>query len=314
MKYNHPFEIIESWLKRSHMTVQEKRTMKHALLEYATTHPVTSGLVSPYRFRYIMMALASFVLVLGGSIGMTTASMQSLPNEKLYPVKIWLEEFKANNQKTNEAIIAFETKRIETRFAEATRLAMNHELDDTTSQIVQSGLEHSRETIRNIANTVKETDPRLALIATNTLETTFSSNGKILATVEKNTGQNIGTIVLAAQVTTKKLALEKSKFEEIVALQPDAQNKTESLTKLALLKEKLPESPAVTDAQEKIDAGLYSDALIIIQKAEQLLEEEALTKKLEATLQVQVENPLEQTTPEISEENLTKTPSATIAE
>jgi hypothetical protein len=278
---------------------------------------------------------------------MTTASMQSLPNQKLYPVKIWLEEFKATNQKTNEDIIAFETKRIETRFQEATRLAMNHELNDATSQVVQSGLEHSRETIRAIADTVKDTDPRLALVATNTLETTFSSNGKILATVEKNTGQNIGTIVLAAQVTTKKLALEKTRFEEIVALQPDAQNKTEAIAKLALLKEKLPAPLATTiepspaqeitatmaiapstvtadsvvtptslahDAQEKINAGLYSDALVLIQKAEQLLEEAALTKKLEATFQVRVEKPLEVLAPEASQESLTKTPPATIAE
>lgn len=335
MNYHHPFEIIESWLRKNHLTASEKRAMKNALVSYATSHPVTSGLMSPYRFRYAMIAVASFVLVLGSSVGITGASLQSLPHEKLYPVKIWVEEFQAKNQKDPAAIIAFETKRIETRFEEATRLAMNHELNDATSQIIQSGLEHSREMIRTVANSLTETDPQLALDITNNLETTFSSNGKILATVEKNTGQNIGTIVLAAQVTTKNIALEKVNFEKIVALQPDEQNKDEALAKLTQLETKFarsiqsenPEPAPVTammtslqepatallasipetvtqtpdillsQARMKIENGLYSDALVIIQKAERLIDEQQKIDTLEEIYNVQVEPVSVESTP-----------------
>lgn len=352
------------------MTAEEKRRMKSALLSYATTHPVKSGLLSPYMFRYATMALASLVIVLGGSIGITNASMKSLPNQRLYPIKLWVEEFKAKNQNTPEAVIAYETKRIETRFDEATKLALKQELNDNTSAIIQSGLEHSRETIRSTADTLQNKNPELALAATNILETTFSSNGKILASIEQNTNQNIGTIVLAAQVTTKKLATEKIKFEQIVSLKPNDDTKSQAVSRLAVLEKKLsdlPEevpAPAVTaasdtdiivpitdinpsatlktasgtptisattlavpmaakvqvttpgtvfitgavaptaepveapksfetiarelteQAKKKMDMGLYSESLVLIQKAEQLLDEASLTQSLETTYKV----------------------------
>ena len=198
MKHN-PFDTIAYWLSNQKMSSTEKRDMRHVLLEYATTHPVKSGLISPYSFKYMTMALASLVLVLGASVGITSASMTALPNQSLYGVKLWIEEFQANNQKTPEAKIAFETHRITTRFDEAATLAVRRELNDTTSQMIQSGLEHSRESVRTVADSIQDTNPELALQAINNLETTFSSNGRVLATIEQNTNQNIGTIVLAAE-------------------------------------------------------------------------------------------------------------------
>lgn len=243
-----PFEIIEYWLSKNEMTPEEKRRMKGALVSYVTTHPVKSGLLSPYMFKYATMAVATLVVVLGGSIGITSASMSALPNQRLYPVKLWVEEFKASNQKTPDAVIAFETKRIETRFDEATKLALKQELNDNTSAIIQSGLEHSRETIRSTADTIQNNNPELALAATNMLETTFSSNGKILASIEKNTNQNIGTIVLAAQVTSKKLATEKIKFEQIVSLKPNDDTKSQAVSRLAVLEKKLSNLPEESPA------------------------------------------------------------------
>jgi hypothetical protein len=343
-----PFEIIEYWLSQNEMTADEKRRMKSALISYATTHPVRSGLLSPYTFRYATMALASLVIVLGGSVGLTSASLQALPNQRLYPIKLFVEEFRASSQKTPEAVIAYETKRIETRFNEATKLALTQKLDDNTSAVVQAGLEHSREVIRTTANGIQNQNPELALAATTILETTFSSNGKILASIEKNTNQNIGTIVLAAQVTTKKLASEKIKFEQSVSLKPNDDTKSQAADRLAFLEKKLstfPESPVATaatmtatadattpvavtspnakafvqgtvltalapepvvtipekpevlarnliaQAKEKIRDGFSSEALVLIQKAEQLLDEASLTETLEHTYQVKTEMP-----------------------
>ena len=358
---NNPFETIQKWLGKQEMTPQEKRRMKDALISYATNHPVRSGLLSPYAFRYATLAMASLLIVLGGSVGITSAAQSSLPNQKLYPVKIWIEEFQAKNQKTPDAIIAFETSRITKRFNEATELAIKHQLDNTTSQIIQSGLEHSRGTIKDVADTIQNQNPELALAATNTLETTFSSNGKILASIEKNTNENIGTIVLAAQVTTDKLATEKVKFENIVALKPNDTTKAAATDKLAAVSAKLAAlqaslpakadviptpleasttastetpvipatltastppkiapaetttavpsaatiltataiAPAITSpadnaqalvdqAKRKMNIGLYSEALVALQKASQILDEASLTKTLETTYKVQV--------------------------
>ncbi len=338
---NNPFETIKYYLDKNQMTPEEKRRMKTILVSYVTSHPVKSGLLSPYTFRYASLALASLVLVLGGSIGVTSASYQSLPNSKLYPIKIWIEEYQAKGQKTPEAVIAFETKRIETRFKEATRLAVNQQLDTTSSAVIQAGIEHSRTAIKDIAERIQNENPELALSAASTLETTFSSNGRILASIEQNTNQNIGPIVLAAQVTTKKLATEKTKFEQIVALKADDTTKISAAKRLAevttLLEsipvpmltsepvittgtdspdlltassskelvpvlataakievpeyEKTPREKAVIlieDAQVKMTAGLYSEALVILEKAGQILDEITLTKSLEKTYQVDV--------------------------
>jgi hypothetical protein len=323
---NNPFETIKYWLDKNNLTADEKRRMKTTLVSYVTSHPVKSGLLSPYTFRYASIALASLVIVLGGSIGFTSAAYQALPNSKLYPAKIWLEEYQAKNQKTPDAVIAFETKRIETRFKEATQLAVNQQLDDNSSAIIQAGIEHSRTAIKDIAEKIQDQNPELALSAASTLETTFSSNGKILATIEQNTNQNIGPIVLAAQVTTKKLATEKTKFEQIVALKSNNSTKDAAEKRLAEVQTLLAstaastdtpdtiavadtatETPAATaklsvmmaatmavpqakeiapkppreqaadliaDAKIKMDAGSYSEALVGLEKAGQILDDD----------------------------------------
>lgn len=358
MKTN-PFDTIAHWLTQQHMTASEKRDMRHVLMNYATTHPVKSGLLSPYTFRYMGVAFASLVIVLGSSIGITQASLTALPNQSLYGVKLWVEEFRASNQKTVADKIAFEQARITTRFNEASTLAVRRELDETTSQIIQAGLEHSRESVRSAAETLQENNPELALQTIAGLETTFSSNARILATIEQNTQQNIGTIVLAAQQTTERIALEKVKFEKIVSLQPNTATRTATEQKLSVLTEKLKQLPdavaepaavattepiasatvttepvepttlalarsvdetadtaatlmnatlsadeasaitdssnapkaatakeLVADAVEKMNAGSYSEALVSLQKAEQVLDEALLTTSLEKTYNV----------------------------
>ena len=254
---NNPFETIKYFLDKNQLTADEKRHMRTALVSYATTHPVKSGLLSPYSFRYATLALASLVLVLGGSIGITSASYQALPNSPLYSVKIWLEEYSAKNQKTPEAVIAFESKRIETRFNEATRLAVNHQLDDSSSAVIQAGIEHSRSAIKEIAESIQDRNPELALSAASALETTFSSNGKILATIEQKTNQNIGPIVLAAQINTKSLATEKTKFEQIVALKSndDTKNTTEKrLAEVSTLLAAIPSDEAVDEDNAQVSS------------------------------------------------------------
>ena len=355
---NNPFETIKYWLDKNSLTTDEKRRMKTTLVSYVTSHPVKSGLLSPYTFRYASVALASLVIVLGGSIGFTSAAYQALPNSKLYPVKIWIEEYKAKGQKTPDAVIAFETKRIETRFNEATRLAVNQQLDDNSSAIIQAGIEHSRTAIKDLAEKIQDQNPELALSAASTLETTFSSNGKILATIEQNTNQNIGPIVLAAQVTTKKLATEKTKFEQIVALKSNNSTKDAAEKRLAEVQallastatpavdttstaniaadttvatpapeakvgvmmaatlmtasEPAPKTPReqaadlIADAQTKMNAGSYSEALVGLEKAGQILNEISLTKSLEQTYKVDVpSDSTDTTTPDT-----TQTPSS----
>lgn len=371
MKTN-PFDTIAHWLSNQHMTAAEKRDMRTVLMNYATTHPVKSGLLSPYTFKFVGVAFASLVIVLSSSIGLTYASTNALPNQSLYGVKLWVEEFQARNQKTPEARIAFENDRIKKRFSEASTLAVNRNLDESTAQIIQAGLEHSRESVRAIVESVQNTNPTLALEAINNLETVFSSNSRVLARIEQNTNQNIGTIVLAAQQSTSRIALEKVKFEQMVALQPNTTTRSSTELKLSQVTEKLkslpvpapeittsvdtlataaisseadqltlePETPTammammatettdtlartatatasttpattltakqstakqiiqptsnapltadqlVAGAIQKINAGEYSEALVSLQKAEQVIDEANLTRSLEKTYNI----------------------------
>jgi len=363
-------------MQANQMTAQEKRKLKQSLVSYMTTHPVKSGLLSPYTFRYVTMALASLVLVLGASVGITHAAMSALPNQKLYPLKIWIEQVKSDNEKTPAAKIAFETTRIETRFHEASELAIKHELDATNSGIIESGIQNSQDTINNVANSISATDPELALAATNNLETTFSSNGKILSAIGQNTNQDLGTIILGAETTTQKLATEQVTFAQIVAMKPNVDTKSTAIATLATVEASLgssataptpststtnttsttvattannqtsssvsvtttasaaatPETTSavvaapdsttantvntssavvaptattpntttaaqtlVTQAKLQMSAGSYSDAVVTLQKAQQILDEAGLTQSLENTYQVKV-NPTDSTT------------------
>lgn len=247
MKTN-PFDTIAQWLSNQHMTASEKRDMREVLMNYATTHPVKSGLISPYTFKFFGVAFASLAIVLSTSIGLSHASTSALPNQSLYGVKLWIEEFQASSQKTPAARIAFENDRIKKRFAEASTLAVSRKLDESTAQVVQAGLEHSQGTVRSIVESVQNDDPTLALEAINNLETIFSSNSRVLARIEQNTNRNTGTIVLAAQRSTDRLALEKVKFEQKVALQPNTTTRNSTELKLSLVTEKLKSLPATEPA------------------------------------------------------------------
>ncbi len=257
-----PLETIASWLQAQSLKPHEKQALRQTLISYATKHPVKSGLLSPYAFRYAMVALASLVIVLGGSIGVTAAAAKALPNQPLYGVKIWIEDFKANAQKTPQARIAFETGRIETRFNEATTLAVNHQLDDSASQIIQSGLQHSREAIQASTTQIQNVDPEYALATTTNLETTFSSNGQILATIEKNTNENIGTFVLAAEASTKSLSLERMKYEAIVLNKPNADTTAATEQKLADITAKLDTTPTTATTTLPVTVTDASDATV----------------------------------------------------
>ena len=308
------------------MTETEKRQMRTTIAHYATTHPVKSGLMSPYGFRAAFAIVATLVIVLGGSVGVTSAASNALPNSKLYPIKLWVEEFQASQQKTPQAVIAYETSRINTRFAEATQLAVNHQLDDQTSEIIESGLSHSQDLIKQSANQIATTYPELALAAANSVETAYSSNGKILSAIGKNTNQNLDTFILGAQISTESLAVDKTHYEQIVAMKPNSDTKSAAQLAFAKVQAALPSIQAVTvsatadatstaqvapvmmmakiavpvattsatpstsdllaQAKAKMDAGSYSDALVILQKAQQMIDESNLTQSLETTYKV----------------------------
>ncbi len=318
------------------MTETEKRQMRTTIAHYATTHPVKSGLMSPYGFRAAFAIVATLVIVLGGSVGVTSAASNALPNSKLYPIKLWVEEFQASQQKTPQAVIAYETSRINTRFAEATQLAVNHQLDDQTSEIIESGLSHSQDLIKQSANQIATTYPELALAAANSVETAYSSNGKILSAIGKNTNQNLDTFILGAQISTESLAVDKTHYEQIVAMKPNSDTKSAAQLAFAKVQAALPSIQAVTvsatadatstaqvapvmmmakiaapatipsptlpqgkgvtttptttdllaQAKVKMDAGSYSDALVILQKAQQMIDESNLTQSLETTYKI----------------------------
>ena len=92
------------------MTLDEKRTMRTSLVSYMSSHPVKSKLLSPYSLRYFAMALSALVLVLGGSVGVSFASQSALPNQTLYPVKIWIEEYKSSQAKLLRSLDLEENK------------------------------------------------------------------------------------------------------------------------------------------------------------------------------------------------------------
>jgi hypothetical protein len=334
-----PFETISNWLRGNSMTESEKRQMRTTLAHYVTTHPVKSGLMSPYGFRAGFAIVATLVIVLGGSIGVTSAATNALPNSKLYPIKLWVEEFQASQQKTPSAVIAYETTRINTRFAEATKLAVNHQLNNTTSAIIETGLAHSQDLIKQSAHQIAQENPELALVTANSIETAYSSNGKILSAIEKNTNQDLDTFILGAQISTESLTVDKIHYEQIVAMKPNTDTKSAAQRAFAKVQAALPSiqtttvsvtadatSPAqvapvmmmakiatpatipsptlpqgkgvattatvntpsdlLVQAKAKMDAGLYSDALVILQKAQQLIDELNLTKSLETTYNV----------------------------
>ncbi len=327
---NNPLETIAYLLKEKSMSESEKRQMRTKLAHYVTMHPVKSGLMSPYGFRAAFAIVATLVLVLGGSVGITSASSNALPNSKLYPIKLWVEEFQASQQKTPQAVIAYETSRINTRFAEATQLAVNHELNDQTSAIIETGLSHSQDLIKQSASQIAVTNPELALVAANSIETAYSSNSKILSAIGKNTNQNLDTFILGAQISTEALAVDKTHYEQIVAMKPNTDTKSAAQLAFAKIQSELPSMPAsnsspsdatspvvttavpatavmmakiatpstssgqapstpadlLAQAKTKMDAGSYSDALVILQKAQQLIDESSLTQSLETTYKV----------------------------
>lgn len=276
-----PFEIIAYWISQQEMTYQEKRLIRERLVFYVTKHPVKTGIMSPYTFKFLSTAVASLVLIIGTSFGITQASMNALPYDKLYPVKLWIEEFQSNTKKDYFEKIAFENKRLETRFEEAATLAINQSLDESRAMLIQSGIERSQNTIKKMALSLEAEYPDKALDVHNNLEATLNSSSRVLARIESLTGQSVQPIVLAAQVGTEKISQERVALTAAIALQPTERIQNLVKKRFETLQHQSTDSDIIKEIQAKIDAELFTEALIIIQKTEQKNQEEMRTKKLE---------------------------------
>jgi hypothetical protein len=180
MKNNDNLDKFISELETIKMTSNEKNKIQNHLESFAKSY---APILSPYDYITLMLkrgaAVAFITLISLGSLS-NFASNGALPGETLYPVKIAHEEIKLATTVDTKNKISYEIKRTEKRIQEATKLAIQNELDKGTQSIIAENIKKQADKVKEHIEIVKEKDPEEALILNSELKSTIKINKEAL--------------------------------------------------------------------------------------------------------------------------------------
>lgn len=154
-EYNNDLKRIIDKARQIHMSAQDKATIRESLIRRIEMMPIKSPYIfSIQTFLVNRFAVLTVAMLMIGSGALSYASNESLPGEKLYPLKVGVaepvEEFLILSEKSKAK---YEVKLVSRRLSEATLLARDGKLDPVTSTELQAGI---MEHVENATTHAKE--------------------------------------------------------------------------------------------------------------------------------------------------------------
>lgn len=196
-------------LKNIRMTKTEKSVMEQFLRGYMAQHrPLLRP--SPYMAHFHIFgrlaALSLIVVILGGG-GISAAAAKALPGEKLYPVKIHVnEEVKGFFAVTPKQRLVFQESRLEERFKEIRFLAQtpseNTEAPKELAKAIQEQTDDIKKTIteiqeQNSGSVIENKEDSVVAIETSQKVTESLEVHEVLLS-QAQTGEDVGSEELAS--------------------------------------------------------------------------------------------------------------------
>ncbi len=243
-------------LKSTKLSEKEKNLLRYRVSEFIAFNPIRgntkvakkSFYFSIFTFRTLSktIALALILLVVVGGSGVTYASSSALPGDKLYQVKVNVNErIEEKLALTTEAKTQVHSTHVERRLNEARTLVQNQNLSPEKKEIVKTNLEKNVKSVTQSIESLKnEGKIEKALEMTSNISPVLETHKEIL--VKKNESKNndiegtslsqeleletsvsVGSLIETIDIAIKQIEeVEETVIEKILDNQESLENLT----------------------------------------------------------------------------------------
>lgn len=306
--------------KQNKLSAAEKNVMRSKILEFISFNPIRGktpvirerNYLSIFEVRYFAKAASLvliFAVVVGGS-GVSLAASSALPGEKLYSVKVNVNEtIEDGFARTTEARAAVHSKKVERRLVEAQALDKENKLSPELQKVVEEKLaEHIDKLAEDIADLQAEGNLELALETTSNITPVLEAHKEIL---EENEEDNVtaeeNSDVLIARVENSIREVEDSENALIAAVDNGHNADAVAMTMMTkIVEEPDPQIEIIKQAQDDIEELSDSVEKVVksrIRTAKEKISAIKAAREIEISI---VETPLPTETLPTIEENQNK--------
>ena len=259
-------------LKSIRLSQKEKDVLRYKIEEFISFNPIRGDIHVPKKSFYFSIftfrtlakgvSLVLIALIVVGGTGVSYASTDALPGDKLYNVKINVnEKIEEKLAFTTEAKVTVQTQKVERRLTEAQKLVEKNDLSPEKKEIVKTNLEKNvAEVTKTITDLKDEGKIEEALDTTSKLTPVLEAHKKVLTEqkveadleTEANTTMSLKTAVIMEDDTdsllegvdaaikkveeAEKNIIEKVEEDQKTAEEVTERNKEEVKNKIESLK------------------------------------------------------------------------------
>lgn len=179
-------------LKSISLSQKEKDVLRYKIEEFISFNPIRGDIYVPKKSFYFSIftfrtlakgvSLVLIALIVVGGTGVSYASTDALPGDKLYNVKINVnEKIEEKLAFTTEAKVTVQTQKVERRLTEAQKLVEKNDLSPEKKEIVKTNLEKNvAEVTKTITDLKDEGKIEEALDTTSKLTPVLEAHKKVL--------------------------------------------------------------------------------------------------------------------------------------
>ncbi len=279
-------------LKSIRLSQKEKDVLRYKIEEFISFNPIRGDIHVPKKSFYFSIftfrtlakgvSLVLIALIVVGGSGVSYASTDALPGDKLYNVKINVnEKIEEKLAFTTEAKVTVQTQKVERRLTEAQKLVEKNDLSPEKKEIVKTNLEKNvAEVTKTITDLKDEGKIEEALDTTSKLTPVLEAHKKVLTEqkveadlqTDTNTTMSFKTTVMMEDDTdsllegvdaaikkveeAEKNVIEKVEEDQKTAEEVTERNKEEVKNKIESLK------------KENIEIGIKTEEAKTAENAE----------------------------------------------
>lgn len=245
---NNYWKQIKTDIENISMTSEERARVRSSLQSYILKHPasIQSPFWSIFFMRPALAGLAGLVILLGSGAGISSASQESLPNEALYPIKIFREEIVSLTKTTPREKADYSIARVEKRLEEATVLAKTNKLEPELKQKIADNISKHVEEAEEQTRVVEKVSPEIALETTTRLETSLEANVKALEVLTAPSEKSDDPILVLVETKAEDARTAKTETEVLVQENPSEDIRIKAEGKLTQIKAEIAHLGAVS--------------------------------------------------------------------
>lgn len=260
---------IVAFMKDNQMPIAKSNTIdtRHYLatrLSFLKNLDFAVGKTKKPFFKYVF-AVSVFAIFLG--TGVVFSAQSALPGDVLYPVKVGVNERVLSFISfSDESKAKYDVRLVQLRLEEIEKVASGKKIDTQTSTKITSLLDqHLKDVKAHTANTKSENKSKVSVEIHSDLEASLNAHTQILNNLagKESDGdpKNIQSILLDVQSKTVQIGQQRQNSEDALSLQSVTYLKNSADAKLKEAERNLKEvSHFISDKKGKVNSNFYNDA------------------------------------------------------